>query len=268
MHQKQFQAVPSNSISLSLSFRNLQQRDESHFAHFIRNIPTYGSWDDHDYGKNDAEHNQKGKEIALAAWKDLWPNPYPETPVFDGNYYSYTWGDAEFFVLDCRWYRNSRNGTLFGTPQLDWLEDQLIASKATFKILVSGSDVMEKNMADDVRQIGNVVTAHGISGVLFNSGDIHRNELKIQNLETWPYPVMQITSSGIGRVWRRPYAIVNVDTSLPDPEVVAQFYTADSSADFTTWSNDASIKCTSIEGTNRHQESSCTERIRLSDLTA
>jgi alkaline phosphatase D len=246
--------------------RNLQQRDESHFAHFIKSIPTYGGWDDHDYGKNDAEHDQPGKEIALAAWKDLWPNPYPDTVQFPGNYYSYSWGDADFFVLDCRWYRNSKTGTLFGTPQLEWLSEQLVASKATFKIVVSGSDVMADSMGDDVRRIGKVVAANGISGVLFNSGDIHRNEFKVQELEGWPYPVMQITSSGIGRVWRRPYAIVNVDTSLPDPEVVAQFYSADSSDAYTSWSNDANLRCSDVQG-NNDKESFCTERIRLSDLT-
>eukprot|EP00980_Cylindrotheca_fusiformis_P023155 scaffold10199_cov146-Cylindrotheca_fusiformis.AAC.12 len=248
-------------------FRYLQQRRESNFANFIKTVPTYGSWDDHDYGKNDAQHSQKGKETVLAAWKHLWPNPYPKTPSFDGNYYTITRGDTEFFMLDCRWYRNTRTGTLFGEQQLEWLGQALIASKATFKILVSGSDVMEKNMATDVRTIGTVVAANGISGVLFNSGDIHRNEFKVQELETWPYPVMQITSSGVARVWRRPYAIVQVDTTLSDPEVVASFYSADTSAEVTTWSNDPNQICTNIQGTNRHQESRCTQRIRLSELT-
>jgi hypothetical protein len=41
---------------------------------------------------------------------------------------------------------------------------------------VTGSNMMERGMAEDVEKIGAVVTQHKISGVLFNAGDIHRNE--------------------------------------------------------------------------------------------
>jgi len=247
-------------------YRNMQQRAEVHFARLIKTVPTYGSWDDHDYGKNNAEHRQKGKKNSLEAWAHLWPNPYQGSPKGTGNYYSYSWGDVDFFVLDCRWYRNSYNGTLFGDPQLEWLEEELIASTATFKIIVSASDVMEKSMTRDVKDIGKIVSRNSISGVLFNSGDIHRNEYKVQDLENWPYRVHQLTSSGIARVWRRNFAIINVNTGLNDPEVKAEFYAADSRERLTTWSNDPNLECGSSPE-NENRQSKCTQRIRLSELT-
>jgi len=245
--------------------RFLEQRAESHFARLIKSVPTYGSWDDHDYGRNNAEHRQPGKENSLQAWSHLWANPYQGSSKGPGNYYSYSWGNVDFFVLDCRWYRNSYNGTLFGNPQLEWIEEELIASTAIFKIIISASDVMEKGMTRDLRAIGSIVARNSISGVLFNSGDIHRNEYKVQDIENWPYRVHQLTSSGIARVWRRPFAIINVNTNLNDPEIKAEFYAADSSKRFTSWSNDPNLDCSRYEDENR--QSKCTQIIRLSDLT-
>ncbi|CAJ1956393.1 unnamed protein product [Cylindrotheca closterium] len=247
-------------------YRNLQQRAEVHFARLIKTVPTYAIWDDHDYGKNNAEHRQKGKENSLQAWGHLWPNPYQGSAKGAGNYYSYSWGDVDFFVLDCRWYRNSYNGTLFGDPQLEWLEEELIASEAKFKIIVSGSDVMEKSMTRDLKDIGRIVARNSVSGVLFNSGDIHRNEFKVQDIEGWPYRVHQLTSSGIARVWRRNFAIINVDTGLSDPEIKSEFYAADSRQQFTTWSNDPNLEC-GEDAENESRQAKCTQRIRLSDLT-
>ena len=78
---------------------------------------------------------------------------------------------------------------------------------------------------------------------------------------------MQISSSGIARDWRRPFAIIDVDTTVADPEIVVQFYGATSSNLDTTWHNEPSLKCSDIVGEDRYKESVCTETIRLSDLT-
>merc|ERR1711935_1200880 len=105
-------------------------------------------------------------------------------------------------------------------------------------------------MSRGLKTIGKTVSKYSISGVLFNSGDIHRNEYKVQDIENWPYKVHQFTSSGIARVWRRPFAIINVDTSLNDPVVRADFYSADSREYVTTWSNDPDLDCSEIDGDN------------------
>lgn len=58
-------------------------------------------------------------------------------------------------------------------------------------------------------------------GVLFHAGDIHRNEFKKQDHGAG-YPITQITSSGIARSPRRPWAIIDVDTTLADPTLTAR----------------------------------------------
>jgi hypothetical protein len=74
--------------------RNMRQRAESHFASFLKSIPTYGTWDDHEYGKSNSNHDQLGKENSLKAWKALWPNPRHGLPELPGVFYTYTWGDV------------------------------------------------------------------------------------------------------------------------------------------------------------------------------
>ena len=261
-----------SSLTLKRSFivinRYLQQRAERNFARFIKQVPTYGTWDNHDYGHDYGDYVQAGKENSLKAWGHLWPNPYQGSSYGAGNYYSYSWGDVDFFVLDCRWYRNWDTGILFGSQQLAWLEDKLKSSRATFKILISASDVMEESMSSDLARIGRIVSRHSISGVLFNSGDIHRNQYKSQDIANWPYRVHQFTSSGVAVVWRRNFAIVNVNTALSNPEITVQFHSAVSSSSNPDWQNDRNLVCSRINGKNRDQESRCTQTIRLSDLRA
>lgn len=169
--------------------------------------------------------------------------------------------------MDNRWYRNSKTGTQFGAAQKEWLYAELKASQAPFKVIVNGCDIMEVNFEVDLADIGKFVTANRISGVIFNAGDIHRNEFKTQENKFWPYKVTQITSSGIAREWRRPFAMIKVDTTLPDPQIIAHFYGAETTSLDTTWSNDPNLRCSDIVGSNHYKEHVCTETIRLSDLT-
>ena len=289
--------------------RNIEQRDEINFASLIKQIPTYTIWDDHDYGSNNSNKYQNGKEYSLQGFLSMWGNPnYNKNKNnkklkfdrndnegdttdddsvdnnFDGNYYTYYWGsDVQYIVVDCRWYRDESNGIQFGTKQMEWLYTQLLHSTAIFKIIVTGVDVMERNMNNEIKNLlGNFVTKHSITGILFHSGDIHRNELKIQiHDDTWPYPIIQITSSGIGMVWRRPFAIIDIDTTdttttststggvdVKEPTITVRFYGAKDDSIFDTeWINDPNLQCTSIVGKDRGKEHICTETITLSQLS-
>jgi alkaline phosphatase D len=250
-------------------YRNVQQRAESHFAGFIANVPTFAIWDDHDFGMGNSDRHQLGKENSLHAFKNLWANPSYGTDDVPGIFYTFSRGDVQFFVMDCRWYRDGETGSQLGPAQKDWLFDQLRRSTATFKIIVTSADMAERDMAVDVEEIGDVVAEHQISGVLFNAGDIHRNEFKtLPRLGRWPYPVTQITSSGIARVWRRPFALINVNTQLEDPTITASFYGANSTSLDTFWENDPDLRCRDVADGDDDAEQRCTEIIRLSDLSA
>ena len=251
-----------------LWFRNQEQRTEEHFARFVQNVPTYATWNDHEYGTNNGNKDQKGKINSLRAWESLWANPgYGDETTDDGVYYSYYWGDVHYIITDDHWYRDPSKDNRLGTKQTEWIEDELVNSKGTFKVIVIGSDIMERGWSSDLNNIGTIVREHNVNGVVFHAGDIHRNEYKERVTGGFPYPVKQITSSGVAKVWRRPFVHISVDTQVDDPTMTAFFYGASSTADVTTWTNDPSLVCTSIEGVDRTKEHTCTETIRLSDLT-
>ena len=261
--------TPQEGVKLDrVWFRNQEQRSEKHFSKFLQHVPTYATWNDHEYGSNNGDKNQAGKFNSLKAWESLWANPgYGDTNTDDGVYYSYYWGDVHYIVTDDHWYRDPSQDNRLGTKQTDWIREELVNSKGTFKVIVIGSDIMEREWTSDLNNIGDIVRENSIDGVVFHAGDIHRNEYKEMVTGGFPYPVKQITSSGIAKVWRRPFVHIQVDTILEDPTMTAFFYGASSTAEITTWSNDPSLVCSSIEGIDRTKEHSCTETIRLSDLT-
>jgi hypothetical protein len=259
-------------IANQLWFRNMEQRDEVNFKNFLRQVPTYSNWNDHEYGRNDADMNQRGKENSLQIFKSVWANPSYGTAEMPGVFYSFYRGDVHYIVPDDRYYRDPATGRSYGTAQLEWIKQQLLSSTGVFKILVCGSDASERQWDNDLHELGEFVRANRIMGVLFHAGDIHRNEFKNMPVGTWPYMFKQITSSGIAKVWRRPFVNIKIDTTLADPTITAHFYGANSTAVDTTWWNDPNLPCSTIvkEGATdrqRNAEHSCTEVIRLSDLS-
>jgi len=264
-------------------YRNREQRTEPHFAEFVANTPIYAVWNNHDYGAEVANMGQAGKEESLRAWKSLWPNPaYPGSSNSNinininmnsnnnnnGIYYSFYRGDVHYIVTDDHWNRDPFRANRWGTKQTDWITSELLSSRGTFKVIVLGSDILERGWSSDLENIGAVVTEHSINGVLFNAGDIHRNEYKRKAGHGFPYPVTQITSSGIAKVWRKPFAKIAVNTTVDDPMITVRFFGAANMETETTWINDSELVCSAIEGVeDREKEHSCTETIRLSDLS-
>jgi hypothetical protein len=261
-------------------YRNQLQRSEKYFKQFISNVPMYTTWNNHDYGSEQSypDKNQKGKINSLRAFSSLWVNPgYGDVDTNDGVYYSYYWGDVHYIVTDDHWYRDPSLENRLGIKQTEWLRQELINSRGTFKVIVIGSDIMQRDWSSDLNNIGTIVRENAINGVLFHAGDIHRNEYKRMVTGGFPYPVTQITSSGIAKVWRRPFVHIKIDTTLDDPSITAHFYGAtsktynDEDPDL-TWTNDPNLKCGDVpsrltDDETRDKEHTCTETIRLSDLS-
>ncbi len=168
----------------------------------------YATWDDHDYGPNDADRSFWGKNWALEAFKDNWGNPnyiFKDEAVTS----TFFWEDCQFFVLDDRWFRapnrmDDPNKDYYGQKQIDWLIDALIGSSAPFKFIVAGGQVvnpldMFENMAaypGERQQLLNRISEHKISGVFFISGDRHHTILRKYE-RAGNYPIYDLTLSSI-----------------------------------------------------------------------
>lgn len=94
------------------------------------------------------------------------------------------------------------NKTLFGPAQLDWLKQALIGSTATFKVVVSGSQLFNdantfegwQNFKAEREAFVEWLSRQKIDGVLFLSGDRHHSEL-IRRERKKDYPLFELTCS-------------------------------------------------------------------------
>lgn len=146
----------------------------------------YAIWDDHDYGPNDADRSFWGKDMTLKAFKDFWANPNYGVGGTEGITGTFFWEDCQFFLLDDRWYRSPMPGKeYFGQTQLNWLVDALRSSKATFKFICTGGQILNdalvaenlSNFPEERKALFDSLDKYNITGVVFLTGDRHHSEL-------------------------------------------------------------------------------------------
>lgn len=169
----------------------------------------YATWDDHDYGPNNADRSYRLRNEALETFKLFWGNQTYGTDETKGVFSRFTWGDVEFFLLDDRYHRapneapDDEQKTMFGKAQLQWLKDALLNSSAPFKIVVNGNQILNPNgewyealpqYRSEYNDLLSYVKKNKISGIIFLSGDRHHTEL-ILHADTALYPLYDFTSS-------------------------------------------------------------------------
>ena len=175
----------------------------------LANQPNYATWDDHDYGPNNSDRSYVLKGTALEVFQDYWANPSYGLPDVPGVFGHFQWHDVEFFLLDDRYHRTPSDlvatepRQVLGEAQLTWLLDALAASRAPFKMVVMGGQVLNPaevyenyvNVAPEERErLIEGIVERRIEGVVFLSGDRHHTELIRLQPEGF-YPLYDFTSS-------------------------------------------------------------------------
>ncbi len=168
----------------------------------------YATWDDHDYGPNDSNRSWLHKERTRAAFELFWGNlAYGVDGAEEGIPSSFEWEDVEFFLLDNRWWRapNDRitgERDYLGEGQIRWLIDALTTSRAPFKFVVVGGQVLNpvarfenySTYPAERARLLDLLHAEDVPGVIFLTGDRHHTELSM--LERWgTYPLYDLTVS-------------------------------------------------------------------------
>ena len=151
----------------------------------------YAIWDDHDYGPNDSDRSFIHKGMAKEIFKLFWANPTYGLPGKEGITSWFQFADMDFFLLDNRTFRNPNQRTsgeqvLLGQDQLEWLIDALVASKAPFKLVCIGGQVLNPRKAhesysnlcpEERTYLLKRISEEGIKNVVFLTGDVHHSEL-------------------------------------------------------------------------------------------
>ncbi len=220
-----------------------------------RQSSVIATWDDHDYGRNDAGAEYAPKATAKQIFLDFFGEPAnSERRLQDGGIYTaYTYGPpgqrVQVILLDTRWDRSpltrvpeaeaaalrreSRgpylpttdpNAQLLGAAQWQWLETQLRAPAdlrliaTSIPLLRSGTgwETWSNFPAEQQRLIDLITTTHA-NGVLFLTGDTHHAQFSLRT-EGVPYPFWEVNSSGLTE---------NVTAVAPDASLIGDVYLED-----------------------------------------
>jgi len=216
----------------------------------------YAIYDDHDLGKNDCAggldpFTPDWKFQSWKVFKENWNNPYyggeEKQP---GCWFDFSIGDVDFFMLDNRYYRSFKDGTMLGPVQKKWLLSQLNRSTATFKVIASGTlwtEYADKGGKDswwgvkeEREEIFSFIDKEKINGVILLSADRHRSDVyqikrpdgydlyefessKLTNTHTHPTKKKALFSYNTGNF----FGLLNFDLTKADPEVTFQCITID-----------------------------------------
>lgn len=215
-------------------------------ADFVAATPTVAIWDDHDFVGNDSDRLRPGGDVALRAFADYWPNRTLGTPGVPGVFSVVPWGDVDIFLLDVRMHRSPESepdGSLLGEAQTAWLERQLAASTASFKLLVSGTPWAHSagetwlDMPRARQRLFDFLAERRIGGVVLLAGDVHRGMLRrIPRKRAYALPEIISSPLAVPRTWRCPpptpdaeelacfdggnsFAAITLDTTAADPSL-------------------------------------------------
>jgi len=190
-----------------------------------------GTWDDHDYGKNDAgvewgfkaEAQQKFLDFLKVSEDDIRRSR-------EGVYYVETFttpkGSIKVILLDTRYFRDSllkspikgvryqpwlkgEGGTVLGEAQWKWLKNELEDTAPTFTVIVTSIQFLSNehgwekwgNHPDEVEKMYQTIKNAKAANIFMLSGDRHLAEFSVNEVEGLNYPLIDFTTSGLTKTY-------------------------------------------------------------------
>lgn len=161
-----------------------RNREDDLFQRFLRTVPTYAVWDDHEV-VNNFDRTHPRIPIGRQAFFEYWP--IREDPSDPGRLYrSFRWGRLiEVFILDTRQYRapaserDTPAKSMLGAAQKAWLKQGLQSSDAVYKVIASSVPLKYHGVdswqgyRSERQELFDFVTQTGIRRVVVLSGDVH-----------------------------------------------------------------------------------------------
>lgn len=207
------------------------------FRRLRRQVPLLATWDDHDYGANDAGAEYPKRAESQRVFLDFFGVP-ADSPlrkregIYDAKVFGPPGRRVQVIMLDTRYFRSplKRAGgdeethgryapdpdpskTMLGPAQWAWLEEQLRVP-AEVRLLVSSIQVVAEdhgwekwaNFPRERERLFELIRRTRAAGVIILSGDRHLAELSMMDGGVG-YPLYDLTSSALNRSsWNwRPY---------------------------------------------------------------
>jgi alkaline phosphatase D len=198
------------------------------YAAFAKSVPIIPTWDDHDYGLNDAGREFPFKEISAKLFFDAFNFPTGhEARKSPGIYYSRIMGPEgkrlQIIMLDTRYFRSANQqvkdgkrktylpqlgaeATMLGAAQWKWLAAEL-RKPAGLRVIVSSIQVLAtnhrfekwENMPDEKERFIRLLRDSKVGPTILLSGDRHLAEVcKMEsNHSGLPFDLFEMTTSGM-----------------------------------------------------------------------
>ena len=196
------------------------------------------TWDDHDFGENDAGKYYPMKEVSKQLFLSFFNEPKNSDRFkHEGIYTSYSFRKGlksiQLILLDTRTFRTdlarfdakshqkdslffydldyvpnvSADSSMLGNEQWAWLKKQLL-KKADIRIIASSTQFGHSyngyeswnNYPSEKNRMFQLIQETKANGVLFISGDVHYAELS-KEVVPGMYPIFDLTASGISQSW-------------------------------------------------------------------
>ena len=208
------------------SYNTLASRPE--FTAFRQDVPMMVTWDDHDYGKNDAgadfPFRRRAQSLFNTAWAVPEGDPRRERPgVYSSRIVGPVGERVQIIMLDTRYFRGpltktdeygapgkeryvpstDTSVTMLGETQWNWLEAEL-RKPAELRLLVSSIQVIADGhgweawatLPHERERLYDVLEATGASNTVLISGDRHAGSI-YRRTDVAPFPITEVTASSL-----------------------------------------------------------------------
>ena len=201
--------------------KQLKHKD---YQKLLETTPVLGTWDDHDYGKNDGGKEWEYKEESQQLFLDFFAVP-KDSPrrkqegVYVAEIFEQNGKAIKVIILDTRYFRSklkasnasdkryedNENGTILGQKQWAWLTNELRNSTANYNLVLSSIQVLSGehgfetwgNFPSEVQKMEKLILNSEAKNVILLSGDRHISEFSKKELPGLNYPLVDFTSSGL-----------------------------------------------------------------------
>lgn len=204
---------------------------DASFLKLIESTPVMATWDDHDYGANDAGADFPKRQQSQQVFLDFWDEPADSDRrkrggVYDARIFGPAGKRVQVILLDTRYFRgplqkgDRRVGgpyvpthdpeiTMLGEKQWSWLRKQL-NQPAELRLIASSIQCVAEDAGQETwsnlpwqrQQLFDCIATAKANGVIMISGDRHWAELSVTNERT-PYEIYDLTSSSLNQIHER-----------------------------------------------------------------
>ncbi len=219
--------IYSDTFDPEVLEKNYQKQLENPtYQKFSESLEIVGTWDDHDYGDNDAGAEYPIKEASQKLFLDFLKTGEDapirlQKGIYNSKIYNIGAHEIKIILPDTRYFRTALTrspdkkkrytpnvygeGTLLGETQWKWLEKELRNSKADFNVIMSSIQVLSSehgfetwgNMPHEFDKLMKLISDSKAKNVILLSGDRHIAEISSKKIEGLAYPVVDFTSSGM-----------------------------------------------------------------------